>query len=115
MFNKKLKQSRAERNLSQEQMANWLGVSTRTYMDYENGKNEPKISVAKKIAEILEMPLSELINEYEDLDKKTAHEMMLFMKSLDEEDKNVIRKIMFGLRLRKSFMNKMSEEEDFLK
>ncbi|EJL6662923.1 helix-turn-helix transcriptional regulator, partial [Vibrio cholerae] len=46
MFNKKLKQSRAERNLSQEQMANWLGVSTRTYMDYENGKNEPKISVA---------------------------------------------------------------------
>ena len=37
---------------------------------------------------------------------------MLFVKSLDDEDKKVIGKIMFGLRLRARYMDSMNEEEE---
>lgn len=112
MFGTKLKQLRTERNMRQELVAKAAGISTRTYMDYENGKNEPKLSTAKKIAEALEVPLSELLEEDNDSDALQAHQIMLFMKSLDDEDKEVIRKILFGLRLRARFMDSMNEEEE---
>lgn len=112
MFSTKLKKLRTERNMRQEFVAAAAGISTRTYMDYENGKNEPKVSTAIKIAEALEVPLSELLEEDNDPDALQAHQIMLFMKSLEDEDKEVIRKILFGLRLRARFLDSMSEEED---
>ncbi|ELB2267501.1 helix-turn-helix transcriptional regulator [Vibrio parahaemolyticus] len=111
MFGTKLKRLRTERNMRQELVAKAAGISTRTYMDYENGKNEPKVSTAKKIAEALEVPLSELLEEDNNSDALQAHQIMLFMKSLDDEDKEVIKKILFGLRLRARFMDSMNEEE----
>lgn len=51
MFNQRLKELRKQKNLSQLEMANTLGVARTTYSMYEQGKRSPEISIIIKIAE----------------------------------------------------------------
>jgi len=55
-----LKESRATLNLKQADIAEYVGVTTQTYMKWENGKNEPKASNVKKLAEILKVTEKEI-------------------------------------------------------
>lgn len=55
-----LKESRANLNLKQADIAEFVGVTTQTYMKWENGKNEPKASNVKKLAEILKVTEKEI-------------------------------------------------------
>ncbi|NRA94281.1 MAG: helix-turn-helix transcriptional regulator, partial [Psychroserpens sp.] len=48
-----LKETRLSLNLKQADVAEYVGITTQTYMKWENGKNEPKASHVKKLAEIL--------------------------------------------------------------
>lgn len=49
------------RNLTKEEIANRLGVSPNTYGRYEKGEFEPKVDQWEKIAEILNVPVDELL------------------------------------------------------
>jgi transcriptional regulator with XRE-family HTH domain len=60
--NEKIRLIRETKGLTQEQVAEKLGVSPTAYGDFERGDNDPRLSKLQKIAEILEMPLSELID-----------------------------------------------------
>jgi transcriptional regulator with XRE-family HTH domain len=60
--NEKIRLIRETKGLTQEQVAEKLGVSPSVYGDIERGDNDPKLSKLEKIAEILEMPLSDLID-----------------------------------------------------
>lgn len=46
--------------LTQEQVAKRLGVSTKTYQGYENGKTFMRIDKAKAFSEITGVPISEI-------------------------------------------------------
>ena len=59
----KIKQARQERNLSQEALAVELGVSWSTVNRYERNKNQPSINRLRLIADVLEIPLSRLLEE----------------------------------------------------
>lgn len=50
----KLKQARLHKNFSQEYLAEVLGVSQKTYSNFENDKTTPSFSQIEKIAEVLE-------------------------------------------------------------
>ncbi|WCE32643.1 helix-turn-helix transcriptional regulator [Vibrio sp. SCSIO 43137] len=50
-----LKETREIRGLKQSEIAEYVGVTPQTYMKWENGKNEPKASHLKKLAEILKV------------------------------------------------------------
>jgi transcriptional regulator with XRE-family HTH domain len=56
-----LKLLRKENNLTQEQLAEQLGVSNRTVSRWENGNNMPDISLLSEIAEFYDVSIPELI------------------------------------------------------
>lgn len=60
--NEKIRLIREAKNLTQEQVAEKLGVSQSAYGDIERGENDPKLSKLQKIAEIFEIQLSELVD-----------------------------------------------------
>ncbi|MGN2347251.1 helix-turn-helix domain-containing protein [Clostridium cagae] len=58
---KNIKKYRAEKEITQQNLATELGISTRTLQSYEAGRTAPTIEVIKKIAIALGVPLYKLI------------------------------------------------------
>lgn len=63
---KKIKLVRQAKGLTQEEIAEKLGMSHNAYGDIERGDSDPKLSKLEKIAIIFEMSLSELLNTSDD-------------------------------------------------
>ena len=63
--NEKIRLIRETKGFTQEQVAEKLGVSPSAYGDVERGENDPKLSKLEKIAEILGVQLSELVDSSE--------------------------------------------------
>lgn len=59
-FAENIKKIRLEKQMSQEEFAKLLGTSKQNISRYESGEVSPKISTAARIAEILNISLSEL-------------------------------------------------------
>ncbi|HHW90712.1 MAG TPA: helix-turn-helix transcriptional regulator [Clostridiales bacterium] len=59
-MNHKLKGTRVEKGLTQEDMAEKIGISTYSYLMKENGKRDFTLTEMKKICEILDKELSEI-------------------------------------------------------
>ena len=57
-----MKTLRKEKNMTQEQLAEHLGVSNRTVSRWETGSNMPDISLLTEIAEFFDVSVPELIN-----------------------------------------------------
>lgn len=53
--------ARKNAGLTQSELAEKVGVSTYTMSMYENGKFDPKLSIARKISEEVKIPLDNLI------------------------------------------------------
>jgi transcriptional regulator with XRE-family HTH domain len=60
--NEKLKLVRQAKGLTQEEVAEKLGISACTYGDIERGDRDPKVSKLQKIADVLEISLLELLD-----------------------------------------------------
>ncbi|EPH5257395.1 helix-turn-helix transcriptional regulator [Vibrio cholerae] len=107
-----LKEMRERKQLKQSEVAEHVGVTAQTYMKWENGKNEPKASDIKKLAEILCVSESEIcrgqkfdsdISEIQFM-KKTAS----IMKELDEV---TFTSILFEfITDKKGFIEKLEKE-----
>lgn len=76
-----LKVLRKEKNLTQEQLAEMLGVSNRTVSRWETGTNMPDISLLLEIAELYGVTIPELI----DGERKS--------EEMNEEVKEVVNKM----------------------
>lgn len=59
-INYKLKGARVEKGLTQEDMAERIGISTYSYLMKENGKRDFTLTEMKKICEILDKELYEI-------------------------------------------------------
>lgn len=57
-----LKELRKEKKITQEQLADKLGVSGRTVSRWETGNNMPDISILVEIAELFDVSIPEIIN-----------------------------------------------------
>ena len=91
-----LKVLRKEKNLTQEQLAEQLGVSNRTVSRWETGSNMPDISLLTEIAEFYDVSIPELIygerkseNMREDV-KEVAETMSDYAKA---EKENMVKSI----------------------
>ena len=49
-FGQRLKQARIDGNMSQEELAEAVGIDPRSISRYETGKSTPKLKVARRIA-----------------------------------------------------------------
>jgi transcriptional regulator with XRE-family HTH domain len=61
-FGDKLKKIRIERNMSQEELGEFLGTSKQVISRYETNQRVPKITVVEEYAKKLNVPLNYLIN-----------------------------------------------------
>lgn len=87
-----LKQCRKEKNLTQEQLAEKFGVSSRTISRWEAGTNMPDLSILVEIAEYYDIEIKELLDGErsstmnkemkETLDKVAAYEEWVKEKAL---------------------------------
>lgn len=96
-----LKMLRKEKNLTQEQLAERLGVSNRTISRWETGSNMPDISLLTEIAEFYNVGIPELINgerKSEDMreeDKEIAETMSDYATTEKEKLVKSIRNMSF--------------------
>lgn len=69
MSSEKLRKLRKNKNLTQKQLAEILGLSPYAIIQYENGNREPNFNAIVKICTFFEIPVQELVednNEYKD-------------------------------------------------
>ena len=62
-FNERLKALREERGLTQVQLSQKSGITTRMIQNYESGSNRPRYEGAEKLANALEVPVTELLGQ----------------------------------------------------
>jgi len=56
-----LRKARNKRELTHQEIADFLGVDRRTYIDWENGVTDMKVSYLLKLAEFLQVDVDELL------------------------------------------------------
>lgn len=62
LFSKQLKELRAEKELSQKEVAERLGVAVSTYANWEQGRTEPSIYDIFNLLSVLEIEANELFD-----------------------------------------------------
>ena len=65
MFGKKIKLYRENKKMTQNEVADILGVSSATISKYESGALEPNIESLKRLSELFEISIDELLNDEE--------------------------------------------------
>ncbi len=63
-INARIRQTRLMKGYSQEYMAYRLNISQQSYSRMESGRQDLKIMQLKTIAEVLEIPLTDLLSGY---------------------------------------------------
>lgn len=56
-FHEKLKMLRKKKGLTQQKLAEILGIKQNSYSDWETGKNEPSLENLVKLADLFEVSL----------------------------------------------------------
>lgn len=79
IFADKMKQLRERKGISQEKLAEELGVSRQVITKWENGAGTPKIENLKALADYFHVTLDELLGrtEMEDQDLATQYRMTI--------------------------------------
>lgn len=109
---KNIKSLRLEKNLSQQTVANYLGITQQAYANYERGVREPDHETLTKLADFFEVSIDYLLGRTDDRYQKPGEENIKFdeftyamyneSKELTEEDKQAL----LGMaRLLKSKLN----------
>ncbi len=61
ILGKRLKELREERNLTQKQLADMLGINSVTYLHYEKDQREPPLSLLVDIAKFYDVSVDYLL------------------------------------------------------
>ena len=62
IFCQNLKSARLESTMTQKQVAEKLNVVESCYANWEQGRTEPNIAMLRKLCELFEITLDELVN-----------------------------------------------------
>lgn len=82
-----LLKQRTRKGLSQEEVAKAIGVSQKSYSNYENGTRNPKIDKIVKLAKLLEIELNFSTSTLND--QKNKSEVSIIPESLEEQLKSI--------------------------
>ena len=98
---------REDRDIKQDTLAKYLGVSQQTYSNYENGHREIPISVVTALAKYYQVSTDYLLRSNSSycgsldmnlpyIDDITMHDIVYDIQSLDDESrKNLVKYIRF--------------------
>ncbi len=100
-FPNRLSALRKQRGLTQEVLANLIGITKTQVYRYENGSSQPTLDVIKKLAVTLSVTTDQLI--FEENERQPDDSLVLLMEGvsrLDSEEKFVIRELVEGILLK---------------
>ena len=99
-ISRKLKQFRLAAGLTQEQLANELGVTRQALSNWEQGKTEPDLDMLKRICNVLQVDVRELIYEETEIKSQETGEGEIeeqeIMGEVDSRDISTISDIRGG-------------------
>lgn len=90
---------RKERNLTQEQVAEKLGVSNKTVSRWENGNGFPDVSLLQSLCEVLNISVNELL-----LGEKIPEDN--FRKKVEENTIRILEECRFSMESGRHFENR---------
>lgn len=98
----KIKKYREEKNLSQKQLAEMIGISNNRLSNWEQGINRPDVDILASICTALEVSPSELLEINLPQDKLTQHEHRIINAYRARPDLQNAVDILLGLADNKS-------------
>lgn len=110
IFDKKLKELRKRKNISQDELADLIGVHKSHVSRYERGLAMPSIEVAQKIAEVLEVSIDDLVTDGISIGGKDRELAKLFEKVaiLDEQKKMVVKELISAFIFKTEIQSKLA-------
>lgn len=100
-FADRLSVLRKQRGLTQEALADLIGVTKTQVYRYENNGSQPTLEVIKKLALALSVTTDELIFEVDE--RKVDDSLLLLLEGvaqLDPDEKHVIKEMVEGILLK---------------
>lgn len=96
-----LRELRKEKNLTQEQLAEKLGVTNRSVSRWENGVNMPDLDLVMEIADYFNVSIAEFLDGERKMDMKDKKTEEMLLKVADYENNE---KMMFSKKLCRLFL-----------
>ena len=87
----KIRECRKRKGLSQEELANKIGVKRAVVSKYETGKISPRIEIIQKISRVLGVPVHELVGDTMYID--TVETMTALLNSGEANADNLTEKV----------------------
>ncbi|MGI5855927.1 MAG: helix-turn-helix domain-containing protein [Candidatus Merdivicinus sp.] len=91
-ISEKIREARSKAGLTQQQLADKLGVSQQYIANYESGKHYPKIQTLQKIADALEVSMADLLGLYSAAADCEASDLERLIELLFEFVERVVKK-----------------------
>ena len=85
-----IKKYRKEKGMTQEELAQYCGLSKNGLWNYENNRREPTIDVLIKISDALEVSLFDILGDK--IDKKQVALLVNYLNKTNEEMRNTYEK-----------------------
>jgi transcriptional regulator with XRE-family HTH domain len=114
-FSNRLKQLRKEKKFTQDELADKIGVTRGQIGKYETGMSFPSLEALKSLAELLEVPVSYLLEEKTGdlasvpIKDKELLEAFIEVDKMPVEEKNLI-KALIDLAVTKNKMKALLEK-----
>jgi transcriptional regulator with XRE-family HTH domain len=106
-----IKTIREDKNLMQKEVASYIGVDKSTYSKIEKGLREVTVAELKKIAQLFDISLDELVNYNGGLpqavviEDENATQQLRLIQQLEEDDKHTIFKLVDKMLTNKRFQD----------
>ncbi len=71
IFGKRLRDIRLKRDMTQQELANAIGIALRSYQCYEQGRRQPSLKLLVALADTLDISTDYLLGRDEFLNKET--------------------------------------------
>lgn len=89
-FGKNLKQIRRQKGLTQEQLAEFIGMDTRNLCKMENGNHFPQAKNLEKIIEVLDINIKELFDFHEENETKLKQKIFFNIESMNIKELSIL-------------------------
>ena len=84
-FKNELKNFRQQKGLTISDVAYRIGITDKTYSDYEKGLNSPRVETLLKLVDVFEIEMSDLFEGYDKpKEKRPSYEMSDLILEIDD-------------------------------
>lgn len=95
LFGKRIKELRKERSLTQEKLAELIGIDTRNLIKIENGQTFPRVNTLDKLIEVFDITPDEILRTDHLKDTEYLKRKIIDKLNSDEKLVRLIYKMLF--------------------